>query len=132
MNCRIASLIHLSSGSILIKAHLSSDGILIKAHLSSDGILIKAHLSSDSILIKAHLSSDSVLLKAHLSSGSGVREPLLKHDECKGKRCHEQTVSCVSKHHSKEEGKRNDGVQSCMKDSEKVYVTISVLLDIHI
>ena len=47
---------------------------------------------------------------AHLSPSAEVLEPLLKEDEEESKCRHDQSVSCVTKHHRKEEGKCDNGV----------------------
>ena len=51
-----------------------------------------------------------VPIRAHLSSSVEVLEPLLKEDEEEGECRHDQSVACVTKHHRKEEGERDDGV----------------------
>ena len=52
-------------------------------------------------------------INAHLSSFLGLGQFLFKADEDTGKDQHHQAVTDVSKHDSKQEWERDDGIGSC-------------------
>lgn len=58
-----------------------------------------------------HVMSWILLYRAHLSSsstGTSSLKALLKQDEHESKQCHERSVTSVSEHYRKEEGKGDD------------------------